>query len=139
MFQKLLHTIKNLFVWPANYTPSAQELIMLHDLHNAERKAAGLSPLNINPALSGTAQSHAQWMAWNQTEENGVTLGERMNKAGYYFRLAGENIAVESTPQIVFQKWMSSTRHRENILESRYKDVGYGISESNGQISWCVN
>jgi uncharacterized protein YkwD len=50
-------------------------------------------------------------------------------KAGYKYRAAGENLAVEFTDVNKLNSvWMNSPSHRKNILAG-YKETGIGMSE----------
>jgi uncharacterized protein YkwD len=46
--------------------------------------------------------------------------------------MVGENIAwgegPSSTPASIVKAWMASPDHRENILDTAYKDVGIGLA-----------
>ena len=100
-------------------------------LTNQQRIGNGCQPFNVSPQLSAAAQAHSQDMALNDfvshTGSDGLSMGQRLTRAGYDWRLAAENIAAgQSTPEEVVASWMSSDSHRANILNCALRDVGVG-------------
>lgn len=99
-------------------------------LVNQARAANGLPPLVRNARLDLAAERHALDMANNNfvshVSSNGDRLGDRVLKAGYLNWIwAGENIAAGfDTPEGVFQAWMNSTGHRNNILSPIAQEIG---------------
>ncbi|MCC7353842.1 MAG: CAP domain-containing protein [Anaerolineae bacterium] len=100
------------------------------ELVNQARAANGLPPLVRNANLNLAAERHGQDMANNNffshVSSNGDRLGDRVPKAGYLNWIwAGENIAAGfDSPESVFQAWMSSTGHRNNILATAAQEIG---------------
>lgn len=105
-------------------SPIPEEIKQLFDLHNQERDKLGLKPLTLNNKLNIAAQKHSDWMAKNNS-----------------WNMIGENIASgQKNPQQVMQSWMNSSGHKANILNSKFKDVGFGIaSASNGMKYWTTD
>jgi uncharacterized protein YkwD len=110
-------------------------------LINRERASAGESPLTADPRVASAAQSHSEDMAWGDYFEHvgprGDTPVSRMRAAGYIYGSrvgyeVGENIGWGTlwlaTPRAIVSAWMSSPGHRANILNSRYRDTGIGVS-----------
>ena len=98
------------------------------ELCNAERKKAGLSPLQLDEELTGYAQIRAE-------ETTRKFSHVRPNKKycssivpfSYFgrFRRYGENLAGgQLTAEEAVQGWMNSPGHRANILNPRYKLLG---------------
>jgi uncharacterized protein YkwD len=108
-----------------------QEEAALVTLTNQERKRAGLRPLRMNLKLMQAAREHSAHMA--QKEHLSHTLGgedflSRINRTGYPFSVAAENIAMSSYPlSHVVHMWMRSPGHRKNILNSHVAEIGVGI------------
>jgi uncharacterized protein YkwD len=104
----------------------------LLDLHNNIRSQNGIGLLTINKKLSIAAQNHSNWMKSNNKlshDENGVSFTTRLERVNYMWRNAGENIAHGyATPEKAFQGWMNSSGHRKNILNSSFKEVGFGVA-----------
>ena len=108
----------------------------------SERFAAAPS-LNVSQQLTEAAAGHARDMARKKFFEHRGSDGsqpkDRVLRAGYQPRLTGENIAYgsESAEEVV-AGWLASPGHCENIMDSRFKDIGIGlvIGRKRGQIYW---
>ncbi|OGG12167.1 hypothetical protein A2Z00_05815 [Candidatus Gottesmanbacteria bacterium RBG_13_45_10] len=99
---------------------------------NAKRQASGLAPLTLNSLLSQAAAAKAQDMLtknyWAHNSPTGATPWDFISGAGYKYVVAGENLAKNfSTSQVVVDAWMASPSHRDNLLKSSYKEVGYAV------------
>ncbi len=99
---------------------------------NAKRQAAGLSPLSLNRTLSAAAAGKAQDMFaknyWAHVAPDGTTPWDFIMGSGYRYTVAGENLAKNfSTSGGVVDAWMASQSHRDNILKSGYRDVGFAV------------
>ncbi|MBT8425451.1 MAG: CAP domain-containing protein, partial [Silicimonas sp.] len=112
-------------------------------LINAERAAAGLSPLRLITVLNDAAESHSAWMLqtddFSHTGAGGTSAIDRMTDAGYPFQgriLALENIGWQSlrAPEGAGDEvarlhagLMASDGHRANILNAEVTDIGIGV------------
>lgn len=112
----------------------------LIELTNSERQKSGLSPLSENGALDQAAELKAQNMFqenyWAHFAPSGKTPWDFISGAGYKFNYAGENLAKNFTSaEAVVAAWMASQTHRDNLLNSKYKDIGIAVVEGvlNGQ------
>ena len=99
---------------------------------NTEREKNGMSPLQLNSALDHAAQAKADDMFdkqyWSHTAPTGVTPWQWVDQAGYQYSHAGENLAKGfHTAQGVVLAWMDSPEHRKNMLDSRFRDVGFAV------------
>ena len=99
---------------------------------NDQRTANGLGALALNSMLSNAAQAKAQDMMtndyWAHVSPTGVTPWYWITNAGYSYQTAGENLAYGFTSASdTITGWMNSPEHRANILNTTYKDVGFGI------------
>lgn len=99
---------------------------------NKQRVAHGLSQLTYSSELSQAAVKKATDMFasgyWAHTGPAGKTPWDFIMASGYQYTLAGENLAKNfSTSQGVVNAWMESASHRDNILKSGYKDVGFAV------------
>ncbi|MEV0430144.1 CAP domain-containing protein [Micromonospora sp. NPDC050495] len=113
------------------------ELREVVDLVNQERAKAGCKALSIDDKLMLAAQRHSQDQADHQTMthdgSDGSTLGVRLNRVGYAFSQAAENVAWnQQSPAEVMTAWMNSSGHRKNILNCAYTEIGVGVARSNG-------
>lgn len=111
----------------AENTVQVAELL---DATNRERVSAGLTELRLDTRLSDAAYRKAQDMFahqyWSHDSPTGVKPWKWLGDAGYNYSYAGENLARNfETSQTVVNAWMASPAHRENILKSQYRDVGF--------------
>jgi len=106
------------------------------DLHNGARKSRGLRALCVHPALQKAARAYSRDMIdrdyFRHTSKGGLSPGARLRRAGYDWRLYGENIAWGSGPRgsaaRTFKVWMNSRHHRSNILDGGLREVGIGTA-----------
>lgn len=112
----------------------------LIELTNSERQKGGLSPLSENGSLNQAAELKAQNMFqenyWAHFAPSGKTPWDFISGAGYKFTYAGENLAKNFTSaEAVVSAWMASQTHKDNLLNSKYKDIGIAVVEGvlNGQ------
>jgi len=99
---------------------------------NAQRAAAGLSPLTLNDQLSAAAAAKASDMFaknyWAHNSPSGATPWDFIVGSGYRYTVAGENLAKNfSTSQAVVDAWMASPTHRANVVKPNYKEVGFAV------------
>ncbi|AFZ34162.1 SCP-like extracellular [Stanieria cyanosphaera PCC 7437] len=110
---------------------SSELINQVLELTNAERTKAGLKPLKLNSKLVNAAQNHSKNMAeddfFSHTGEDGSSVSDRVQDAGYQYSRVGENIAAgQKTAEQVVQGWMNSPGHRANILNSNFTEIGIG-------------
>jgi len=116
-------------------TITTEELI---DLTNKKRQENGLSELKLNPVLVEAAQQKgADMMAknyWAHTAPDGKTPWYFFKNANYQYLYAGENLARDfiDSPSVV-SAWMNSPTHKDNILSSRYQEIGIAVIQDTFQ------
>ncbi len=96
---------------------------------NAERTRLRIAQLRHDPRLDASAKMKADDMFARQYFGHQSPTGQRgwnwMQAAGYAFTEAGENLAMDfSSGNDVVAAWMTSSTHRENILNAKFTDVG---------------
>lgn len=101
------------------------------ELTNQARQKEKLPPLKLNPLLCQAARAHSANMAKQEKMEHildGKTPAERVQSTGYRWRNVGENIAygLRTSVEEIFEGWMNSKGHRENILRDTYREIGIG-------------
>jgi len=110
---------------------------------NATRSSNGLAALNYNPQLSQAAMSHGCDMQSNNyfghQGSNGSDMRARARFAGYRACLIAENLAwgYPDANQIL-SGWMSSQKHRENMLVNRAADFGVGVVQGSQGPIWIL-
>lgn len=124
--------------------PSAAETTseieyQLFQMSNRERNSAGVvEELELDSALSEIARRYSEEMRdrgfFSHSSPDGTTLRERLERAGVEYSRAGENIAQvtnASNPAVLAHDLlMDSERHRANILDRRFQQVGIGVTRS---------
>jgi len=110
-------------------TITSQEII---SLTNEIRQENGLPDLILNQSLVEAAGQKAGDMVaknyWAHTSPGGVTPWSFFQNVGYKYLYAGENLARDFTnSSSVIEAWMNSPTHRDNILSSRYQDIGIAV------------
>lgn len=103
-------------------------------LTNSERQGQHLLAVTENKKLSAAAQAKAQDMAskgyFSHRGPDGQQPWVWMEKAGYAYQYAGENLAVQFVDSTdVVNAWMASPTHRANIVKTTYTEVGVGVAE----------
>lgn len=108
---------------------SPQEVVKLT---NIERISQGLPEVHLDPKLSAAAAQKAADMVahdyWAHVSPQGTQPWYFVTNNGYAYKYAGENLARDfSDPESVVKAWMNSPTHRENLLSSRYQDIGIAV------------
>lgn len=99
---------------------------------NQRRSAAGVGQVQLDGQLSAAATAKAADMFanqyWAHTSPSGRDPWSFITGAGYSYLFAGENLARDfGDSGGVVSAWMNSPTHRDNLLNSRYRDVGFAI------------
>lgn len=107
-------------------------------LTNQERIAQGFAPLRVDQKLTLAAQNKAKDMLdkdyFSHTSPDGKDPWYWINKAGYDFIAAGENLAADFiTSEATHSAWLSSPSHRANILNPAFQDIGVACFSGNFQ------
>lgn len=99
------------------------------------------SPLKLSAALARAALAHSLDMAsgeyFDHQERDGSTPATRITRAGYPWRVVGENIAAGvATPEEAVQGWLQSPGHCENLMDPRFADMGvaYVVNPKNPSV-----
>ncbi|WP_274423335.1 CAP domain-containing protein [Chelativorans sp. YIM 93263] len=112
---------------------------------NQQRRGEGLAALQPSARLNAAAQAHAEDMArrgfYSHHSPEGQDAQARYRaQGGRDWRIIGENIAScrncaspSEQLRLFQQSWMRSAGHRQNILEARYEEFGFGIASANGR------
>ncbi|MEK7120194.1 MAG: CAP domain-containing protein [Patescibacteria group bacterium] len=107
-------------------------------LTNEARNESSLLGLAWNESLAKAAQLKAEDMLnksyFSHNSPQGTTPWYWIQKAGYKYHFAGENLAMNFTnSKSVSDAWLKSPSHRANILNSNYSEIGIAIK--NGKIN----
>ncbi|MCJ0895972.1 CAP domain-containing protein [Rhodococcus sp. ARC_M13] len=106
---------------PAAISTAAITPNILEALVNTERTKAGKQPLVTDSALRASSCAKADHILsqdyWAHTSPDGVTPWTFIEKAGYRYTTAGENLAKSYPDEAsLVAAWMNSPSHRENVL-----------------------
>lgn len=106
----------------------------LLNLINNEREKNGLIKLQILPRLQEIAMTKAEDMVksnyFSHESPNYGNPFDMMKNFGITYKSAGENIAGNSSIEGAFNSWISSEKHKQNILSTAYNYIGIGITPS---------
>jgi uncharacterized protein YkwD len=102
---------------------------------NNARASHGLPRVYLDPQLSRTATKH-NWKMVNQK------LLFHTTNAQFYswvtnWSMLGENVGEGGGVRSLQKAFMHSPEHRANILESKFKYVGVGVTKKNG-LMWVT-
>ena len=96
------------------------------------RAARGLASLKRDPELDAIAEGHSVQMARTRTFahvlESDGSVTDRLRKAGYAYRSAGENIGLSQDALSAHDAVASSPAHLSNLLDPRHRRLGLGIA-----------
>ena len=141
---------------PALATGYNAETIRLIDLVNSVRVRYGLSPLGADQRLMEAAQAHAEDLAWQAARTQLATYGhgphtgsdgsmpaDRVRRAGYNYRIVGENVAAgRQVPEFTVADWIESDGHFRTMTDRRVREAGAGFAfnpqDSQFQYYWVL-
>lgn len=103
----------------------------LSDL-NAYRVSKGRIPLVYDERLNRASEVHARDLATagiiSHTGTDGSGHGDRIQLQGYYFSIAGENVATgQLSWEAAFAAWQKSPGHNENLLRDDVTEFGLAL------------
>ncbi len=105
---------------------------MLNLVNNARREN-GLNELWYSARVHevSTLRAYELCSYYSHTRPDGTGFSTAFKELGLSFYMAGENIAygrnMFDTPEEVFNAWMDSPSHRDNILNPDYECVAFGL------------
>ena len=113
---------------------------------NIQREKNGLTPLTENSLLSQAAKIKIEDMFEKQyfdhVSPEGLDVGKLAENTGYEFIIIGENLALGNflNDDVLVQGWMDSPGHRDNILNSRYQEIGVAVLRGiyQGKTTWLA-
>jgi uncharacterized protein YkwD len=96
------------------------------------RASRGLPRLQRDAQLDAVAEGHSREMARTRTFAHVLatdgTLGDRLRKAGYAYRSAGENIGLSDDAVTAHEAVAGSPAHLANLLDPRHRRLGLGVA-----------
>jgi uncharacterized protein YkwD len=108
---------------------------------NDLRRQHGLVALRLAAPLSAAARQHSQSMAlegyFAHESSDGSPFWKRLRRfyspTGYGYWSVGENLLYASPdvdPHAALQLWLTSPKHRENMLTARWREIGLSAVHS---------
>ena len=102
------------------------------ELTNQKRAERGLAPLTENSILDDAANKKAADMFannyWAHTSPTGKEPWAFFKEVGYQYTFAGENLARDfMNSSEVVDAWMNSPSHRDNVVNTNYKEIGVAV------------
>lgn len=99
---------------------------------NKERQKLGLASLsnneNLNKAATLKAQNMFEENYWAHFSPSGKDPWGFILGSGYKFSYAGENLARNfNDSESVVKAWMNSPTHRDNIVNTKYTEIGVAV------------
>jgi uncharacterized protein YkwD len=128
--------VGNLSLAPEKAQMDIQELL---GATNKERESNNNSLLVNKDLLNKSAQAKCEDMVaknyWSHNDPSGKEPWRFIDAAGYRYEASGENLAYGFwTSSEVVGGWMNSPTHRNNLLDPKYVDVGFGICISDNYL-----
>jgi len=108
--------------------------ITMLNLVNEARVENGLEKLWYSARVHeiSTLRAYELSSYYSHSRSDGRGFHTAFIDAGINYKMVGENIAygrnMFKTPEEVFEAWMNSKSHRENILNPDFECVGFGLS-----------
>ena len=110
----------------------------------ADRRAAGVPRLAVDPELVAIARKHSEEMRdleyfGHQSPQTGLAA-DRLRVARYRATTSGENLAKNDSLAEAEASLLASVGHRANLLSDQFTHVGVGVARSieRGQTQWYV-
>lgn len=89
-----------------------------------ERMRARVKALERVPRLDTIARDHSKEMAGRETIYHNPNVAQEIGSYSY----AGENVGMGPDCETIHAAFMASTGHRENILDSDFRQLGVGVA-----------
>jgi uncharacterized protein YkwD len=134
--------------WSASSFSSSSEKLLV-SLTNKSRASAGLRALKVDSTLTSIARWRSKDMITrgyfsHNIPPSGYNVFAVLDKKGYCYAIAGENIGWNNYPDdvatgAVHAAFMKSSGHRANILGKRWDVIGVGAYKGpTGKKMWTV-
>jgi len=82
----------------------------------------------LDAAAKQKAEDMFQNNYFSHFSPTGVSPWYWINKSGYNYHYAGENLAMNFIDsEEVVRAWLNSPGHRENLLNKNYQDIGIAV------------
>lgn len=105
--------------------------------HCGPEEAPPVGPLNWNERLAQAADDYAHTLAEldkvSHDAVRGESLPQRLQRAGYRYSMAGENLAAGQAdiPEAV-SAWLASPTHCRNVMKPHFLEIGLSCATREG-------
>ena len=133
---------------PVVYRISAGEAariqVRMRDAVSALRAARGLSPVELNAALTSAAATQARDMSVQQRPwhfgADGSTPIERVQRVGYTGQFLGELVSETYETELeTLTAWMEERETRAVLLDPAMREIGFAWhQEASGKLWWTM-
>ncbi|MDP3052014.1 MAG: CAP domain-containing protein [bacterium] len=118
----------------ANFLASVYPKALVSYANDARKDIQNEGALSMNPLLQKAAQLKAQDMVvkgyFSHNSPDGKTPWYWFDLAGYPFKYAGENLAINfQDSKEVSDAWLASPEHKANILNPKFTEIGIATAE----------
>jgi uncharacterized protein YkwD len=101
--------------------------------HCGNRAFNAARPVHWNDSLAESSRLHAEDMArynyFSHSGRDGSDPGQRVERAGYRYRVIGENIAAgQLNPEDAAAGWIKSPLHCANIMNPAFTEMGVAFA-----------
>lgn len=129
---KIVLTLALFAVYPSQAYFSSITSEKIVQLVNEERTKNNLPPLGQSADLAQAASLKAEDMIaknyFAHYAADGTTPWDFFKKVGYQYTYAGENLGMGfSDAESLVKAWMASPKHKKNILNPAYREIGVAI------------
>jgi uncharacterized protein YkwD len=117
---------------------SRRVLVLVNEARASARRCGrkrfdAAPPLALSEVLQRAALDHARDMAargkLSHAGSDGSTHAERATRAGYRWRVVGENIAAgQPTAEQVVAGWLKSAGHCANLMDPKFTELGVAFA-----------
>lgn len=100
-------------------------------LINEARASEGIAPLTADDSLNSAAAVRADELntLFDHTRPDGSSCFTILREMNIKYNTCAENIAIgQRSPQSVVDSWLSSPEHYANIMNSKLKKIGVGVT-----------
>lgn len=114
--------------------PAVEAMPGLRLYVNDYRVSKGLKPLALEAHLDKSSQAKADDLVakhyWSHVSPDGTQPWAFIQKAGYGYTHAGENLAkCYASPDAIVKAWIASPKH-EAILRGDFTEIGFGVAHN---------
>ncbi len=114
--------------WPTDQAGAEKKIF---DAVNSERAQAGLSPLELDAAVSKVARDVAADIAARGGQTGGPSIDERLKKEGIASQVVLQSAAADRTYERAHERLVQSPTNRANIMTTEANKVGVGAATAN--------